>query len=126
MNRTLAKRVASAVFLFLLTEPLFASNLRWLNYSPVRFFTDQDWNLATEAGRKALNDSADGETVKWNNPQSGSHGSLTPISTSTLDGQRCRKLKIENSASNMQGSSIFDFCLKADGKWGAVGTNPAD
>ncbi len=125
MKKTLIYLVVSTLFLFALVEPIFASDLRWLNYSPVRFFTDQDWDLAKEAGRKALNKTEDGDAVKWANPKSSSHGSLTPLSTSSVGGKKCRMLKIENYANNLQGSSIYKFCQKGDGKWGAVNSPAA-
>lgn len=121
MNKTL-KTAGMAVFLCLgALQTAHAANLRWLNYSPVRFFTDQDWDIATAAGRQALNDTEDGVTVEWKNPASSHYGSLTPLSTATKDGMTCRQLKIVNHANNLDGSSVYEFCKKPDGTWGAVG-----
>lgn len=120
MNRRTVRALATAMLIGLVAQPLLASNLRWLNYSPVRFFTDQDWEIATAAGRKALNETKDGETVSWENPKSGHFGSLTPLGTATRNGATCRQLRIVNNAKGMMGSSIYEFCQKPDGKWGAV------
>jgi surface antigen len=109
--------------LLLMSQSVFASGLRWLNYSAVRYFTDQDWNMLTESGRKALNDSKDGQSVSWKNATSGNHGSLTPLSTSKQRGTTCRKLKISNHARGMSGSSTYTFCKNAAGKWDAIKGN---
>lgn len=124
MNRRTVRTLATAMMLGLVAQPLLASNLRWLNYSPVRFFTDHDWAIATAAGRQALNETKDGETVSWENPKSGNFGSLTPLGTATKNGETCRQLRIVNNAKGMMGSSVYEFCQKQDGKWGAVEGGP--
>jgi surface antigen len=104
----------------LITQPLYAENLRWLNYSPVKFFTDKDWELAKSAARQALNEAKDGEKVPWSNPETKTHGALTPTSSTTKNGAKCRTLKIENHANNLSGSALYLFCQQNDGKWKAV------
>ena len=58
MNRTCRAGLAAAGLCFVLVGSSVATDLRWLNYSPVRFFTDQDWDLAVAAGRRALGKAA--------------------------------------------------------------------
>lgn len=122
-------RTLAAVFVtvlgFSLVQASFASgNLRWLEYSPVRFFTDKDWELAKDAAREALNNREDGQVVEWNNPDSNNHGSLTPNATRTKDGRTCRDLVIKNYANNLEGGATYEFCQKPDGKWGTTQTMP--
>jgi surface antigen len=106
-----------------LVAPAVATDLRWLNHSPVRFFSAADWDLAREAARRALNKAQDGETVAWTNPDSSHHGSVTPLSTTARDGATCRELKIANHAKRLHGSSVYLFCRQPDGRWAAVQGN---
>jgi len=92
--------------------------LRWLNNSPVRHFTDADWQMAKAAMRDALESSADGDTVSWENPETGTHGSVTPQTTETRNGMTCRQAKISNHARHLDGGGTFLFCRRADGSWG--------
>ena len=100
------------------SQSLMAFQLRWLNFSPVSYFTDKDWEIAKETARNALDNTADGETVSWDNPDSKNRGSMTPVSTSNVDGKSCRAMKIENHSRNgMSGSGVYDFCKDAENKW---------
>ncbi len=101
-----------------------SSELRWLNDSPVRFFTDKDWALSNAARDQALERSADGETVEWSNEESGSHGSVTPLSRVERNGKTCREAQIINHAKGRDGTSRFEFCRGSDGRWGVGGPPP--
>lgn len=121
MNKATVRGLSVALLLGLAAQPLLGSNLRWLNDSAVRFFTERDWEIVTEAGRKALNEGKDGETVSWENPETGHSGSLTPLKTVTTNGATCRQLKVVNSARGTMADSIYEFCQEPDGRWGTVG-----
>jgi surface antigen len=108
----------------LLLQPIHAADLRWLQYSPSRFFTEKDWELAKSAARQALNEAKDRETVTWANPDTKSHGSLTPTSTNHKNGTKCRSLKIENHAKNISSGAVYRFCQQKDGKWKADSVVP--
>lgn len=94
-----------------------AVNLRWLDYSPVRFFNDRDWELARGAADDALDNGKDGATVSWENPETGHRGSLTPLDTRQRNGRTCRNLVIENHARGLSGRSEFLFCQQPGGDW---------
>jgi surface antigen len=105
----------------LVTEASLASaNLRWLDYSPVRHFTDKDWELARAAAHDALENAADGTAVEWENPESGAHGSMTPLTTNDRNGRTCRDLKIRNHAAKLDGGGTYEFCRQDDGTWAAA------
>ena len=124
MKKIAANTLLVAAMGWCLIQPAVANELRWLNYSPVRYFTDQDWEMAKSAARQALNDAKDGETVEWKNPKSQNYGSLTPLSSTNKKGTTCRELKIVNHANHLDGSSVYEFCQKPDGKWGATKGDP--
>jgi len=106
-----------AVLLGLFLQSAGAYNLGFLNNSPVRYFTDQDWELSTAAIRKALNETKDGDTVSWENPKTKYSGTVTPTQTETRDAVTCRRLQIVNNAKGRTGSSRYRFCQKPDGTW---------
>jgi surface antigen len=119
-RRVSALAVAALGGLIFAEAALASANLRWLNYSPVRYFTDQDWALARSAAKNALDSAKDGETVEWNNPDSGAHGSLTPVSSTQRNGKTCRDLEIRNHANRLDGGGTFEFCEQGDGSWAAT------
>jgi surface antigen len=120
MNKIAIRVVFSAIMCGLFIQPAFALDLLWLNQSPSRFFTDDDWDLAQEAATKALDTAKDGETVSWKSPTSDTNGSFTPLSTTTRDGATCRRVKTANHARNLDGGSVMNFCQQPDGEWRLV------
>jgi surface antigen len=100
-----------------------ALDMRWLADSPVRYFSDQDWEKAEAATRKALDDAADGETVEWEG-DSGNRGSITPTSTTQKGGTTCRNAKIVNQAKGMTGGGEFEYCRNPDGTWAVNQKSP--
>lgn len=100
-----------------LFQPAAAFPMQWLDQSPARYFTDEDWNIAEKAADKALDTAKDGETVSWENPASGAYGTYTPVSTSTEQDMTCREVKVVNHAHKLDASSWLKFCQKPDGKW---------
>ena len=125
MNINNSIPVFVSALLYLITQSAAASNLRWLDNAPVRYFTDKDWELLNTARNRALSEAKDGETVSWENPESKSSGSLTPLSTYSSGGLKCRSLEISNKAIGSTGNTIFEFCQNSGGKWGAIPGNPA-
>lgn len=74
-------RILLAVLLLALVSSAQAAlNLKWLEFSPAKHFTQADWDLLRGAARSALNDKANGESVEWRNQETGHYGTLTPIS----------------------------------------------
>ncbi len=98
-----------------------ALNLKWLEFSPVKYFTEEDWQLLRQAARTALEDKEDGESVKWRNEESGHYGSMTPISHLQVDGRLCRDLVIRNFAGGVNGGGTYRICRMEDGDWKILG-----
>ena len=63
-----------------------------------RQFTDRDWEMMQETTRTALDNAPDGETVSWSNSDSGASGTIRPLETYDMDGMRCRRTELSNSA----------------------------
>jgi len=103
------------------STPAFAMSWTFLDNSAVQKFNDEDWKLFSEAGKRALEETPDGQTVAWENPATSSKGQITPMSTTEKDGLRCRKVNIANSAGGFSGESVFTFCKDPDsGAWKAI------
>jgi surface antigen len=113
----MSTKVLIAGLLLLISLPAVALNWRFLQYSPVTQFTDQDWDLLRQAGEKALERGADGEIARWSNPATGASGSIQPLDTTDREGATCRLTVVSNSAGDASGSSRFTFCRQDDGAW---------
>jgi surface antigen len=92
-------RVLAAGAFLLFSSTVSAVNWGFLQYSPTSHFTEQDWDLLREAGRKALMTGADGDIEGWTNPDTGAYGTIQPVSTEEREGSR------------------FTFCKQKDGTW---------
>ncbi len=98
-----------------------ALNLKWLEFSPVKYFDAKDWELLRASANTALNEKADGESIRWRNEGSGHYGSLTPISRLQVEGRECRDLVIRNFAGGMSGGGTYRLCRMEDGDWKLLG-----
>ena len=97
-----------------------AVNLRWLEDSAVRSFSDEDWRLARGAADEALQNRSDGEAVEWHNPKTGNSGRAVSLRSLERAGNPCRELAVENRAKGMAGRSVFLFCRQPSGEWKIV------
>jgi surface antigen len=95
----------------------FASNLKWLEYSPTSHFTEQDWDMAKSTAKNLMDSGKTGETASWNNAETGNGGSFTITGTTNRDNSPCVTLEIANHAKGMSGKGSYDFCKQPDGSW---------
>ncbi|QYZ64875.1 MAG: hypothetical protein OI74_11965 [Gammaproteobacteria bacterium (ex Lamellibrachia satsuma)] len=109
--------ITLCILLGSICQPAQALELRWLQYSPVRYFTDKDWDMMKETARELFNSGKDGDSAAWENPESGNQGSLKALSTMEKGGTTCREAEITNQAGKRSGTSRFTFCRQADGTW---------
>ena len=106
-----------AVFLVCLGAPLHASNLLFAKDMPIAKMTEADIEIMSAAVDETLSDVADGAERRWENPETGAGGTLTPLSTAEKSGQLCRRLEIANHAKGTSARSVEEFCRQADGLW---------
>ncbi|MCU7922910.1 MAG: hypothetical protein KZQ88_09445 [Candidatus Thiodiazotropha sp. (ex Dulcina madagascariensis)] len=99
-----------------------ALGLRLLEFSPVKYFTAEDWASAKATAAKALKQGKDGEKFAWKNPATGHKGAYTVLNTLQLEGQDCRDLRIKHFAGGVNGGGTYRFCQTADGKWQTQGS----
>jgi surface antigen len=100
--------------------PSFAQNwVALLKNTPAEHFSEEDLRLFLEAARKALNDTPAGETVRWENPPTGSRGELTVVRSFSWNDQPCREVRISNEAAGRKSSNVSHLCRVGD-RWRAV------
>ena len=116
MRKSVIYMMAAVIAAFA-SVPVSGQGYRWLDTSPIKFFSDEDWELMRSTARKTLDDARDGTTANWSNPETDASGSITVISTYEEDGRRCRKTKFYNSVRGLTGSGIFRLCRIEDGTW---------
>lgn len=87
-----------------------------LKNTPAEQFNEEDLKLFLDASRKALSDTPAGESVKWQNPQSGSGGELKVLKQFTWHDNPCRQLRVSSETVDRKGNSTLNLCQVA-GKW---------
>jgi surface antigen len=88
-----------------------------LKNTPAEQFEEEDLRLFLDAGRTALNETPDGQTVSWENPETKAAGSITIIKTRIRDELTCKQVKLHNSAKGRVGNQVLDLCKDTNGKW---------
>ncbi len=62
-----------------------------------------------------------GETISWNNPQSGNYGTVTPTRDGqSSDGSYCREYQQTIYVGGRQETAVGTACKQADGTWRIV------
>jgi surface antigen len=97
--------------------PALAQNwIGLLKNTPAERFNDEDIKLFLDASKKALSDTPAGESVKWQNPVSGSRGELKVIKTFSWQNHPCRQIRVSSEAGDRKGSNVLSLC-QVEGKW---------
>lgn len=109
---------ALALVLFVMSTPAMSANWHYLkDNGPVTSLSEKDFDIFQQAARNSLNNKDDGATVSWKNPETGSHGTFTPLSTYKEDGTTCRSIKMISHAKGRIGKGFFNFCRQRDNTW---------
>ena len=95
----------------------YASNMRFLEFSPSAFFTEKDWDLLRGAARNLLDNHKDGESISWKNDDNGHNGKLTLINTFADFGTTCRRMKVFSDAIQVSATRVVNMCKNKEGQW---------
>ncbi|MEW8001140.1 MAG: RT0821/Lpp0805 family surface protein [Candidatus Thiodiazotropha sp.] len=109
--------VVSGFILSIAVSLVHSFDLHFLKHSPARHFTKQDWEIAKTATRDILDNHSQGESVTWDNPDSGNSGALKITKAGTSSGRLCKRLQITNRAKGQEHTSSYVFCRQPDGTW---------
>jgi surface antigen len=86
-----------------------------LKNTPAEQFDEEDLRIFLDAGRKALNDTPDNQSVTWENPPTKARGEITVLRSFESKGLPC-KVRVRNEAGGRKGDNKLSLC-RAEGKW---------
>ncbi len=78
---------------------------------------DRDKKMAADSAHRALESAPSGQTVAWNNPDSGHSGTVTPVRTYQSGGTYCREYQQSVTIDGKQERSYGTACRQPDGSW---------
>ena len=81
------------------------------------YLDDRDKKMAAESANRALESVPSGQTVSWNNPDSGHSGSVTPVRTYQSGGSYCREYQQTVTIDGKPERSYGTACRQPDGSW---------
>src|SRR5262245_58798883 len=81
------------------------------------YLDDRDKKMAAESAHRALESTPSGQTVAWNNPDSGHSGSVTPVRTYQSGGAYCREYQQTVTIDGKPERSYGTACRQPDGSW---------
>lgn len=82
---------------------------------------EYDRALLEKSSRQALEFAPSGNSVEWNNPDSGNYGSITPTNTfKTSQGQYCREYTQKVVIGGEQKKAYGKACRRPGGSWEIV------
>ena len=115
-------RAALAVLLVMGTcsvpAVLAQTNLGDLRDAPSGKFTPQDFDLLWAAVDEVSRGKTIGAVKKWENAATGNGGVIKLLDVfASTDGRDCRRLRIDNHAKSLKGSTKQIVCADPDGKW---------
>jgi len=115
----------SSVAALLLTTPVLAVNTQFLLRDPIRYFTDEDWQIESDAAVKAAENNADGTSLAWENPTTGQSGTITPLRAyENNEGEQCRTIHFTNSYKEFTSAMTIEGCKNSSGEWYMSGATP--
>lgn len=79
--------------------------------------TDGDMDRASQALETAMESTAPGEAVTWQNPETGNSGTITPGNAFSANGQPCRDYAEVVTIDDAQDRTSSYACRNDDGVW---------
>ena len=100
------------------TTVLAQANLGDLRDAPSGKFTPQDFEMLWATVDEVSRTRKPGTVKTWQNDATGSGGTIKLLNVFTsTDGQDCRRLRVDNHARSLKGSTKQIVCADAQGKW---------
>jgi len=87
-----------------------------LKNTPAERFDEEDLRIFMDAGRKALNETPDNQSVTWENPKTKARGEITILRSFESKGLPCKEVRVRNEAQGRKGDNKLNLCKKDD-KW---------
>jgi len=110
-------RLMLAILLAAASFPAAAQNwVGLLKNTPAERFDEEDLRIFMDTGRKALNETPDGQSVTWENPKTKARGEITVVKSFESKGRPCKEVRLHNEAGGRKGNSQLSLC-KVEDKW---------
>jgi surface antigen len=81
------------------------------------YLDDRDKKMAADSANRALETAPSGQSVAWNNPDSGHSGTVTPVRTYQSGGTYCREYQQTVTIDGKPQQSHGTACRQPDGSW---------
>jgi surface antigen len=81
------------------------------------YLDDRDKKMAADSASRALETAPSGQSVAWNNPDSGHSGTVTPVRTYQSGGTYCREYQQTVTIGGRPQQSYGTACRQPDGSW---------
>jgi surface antigen len=81
------------------------------------YLDDRDKKMAADSAHRALETAPSGQSVAWNNPDSGHSGTVTPVRTYQSGGTYCREYQQTVTIDGKPQQSYGTACRQPDGSW---------
>ena len=94
-----------------------AQNIEFLHRGPIAYMNDIDKEILSKTLQTALDETADGESLRWSNPDSGSEGTIEVLDTHEDYGTTCRTVRTHSKASGREGGGVYRLCRADDDSW---------
>lgn len=101
----------------LLASPATAQNIGFLGKGPIAYLDDDEKAMLSAALSHALENSDDGESVVWDNPESGHNGRIEIVDTHEDYDTTCRTIRTHTSAGGREGGGVYRLCRADDNTW---------
>ena len=110
---------ALTILATLVASPQLASaqNIEFLHRGPIAYMNDIDKEILSKTLQTALDETADGESLRWSNPDSGSEGTIEVLDTHEDYGTTCRTVRSHSKASGREGGGVYRLCRADDDSW---------
>lgn len=120
------KNLVVILSLMALTATASALGLRLEEFTPIKYFTKEDWSQAKQVAKTALEQGKLDETFNWHNESSGHSGSYTVLRRVEIDGRSCGDLLIKHKAGPANARGDYRFCQMLNGEWKTMGKAPSN
>jgi len=98
-----------------------ATNLNFLNNTPITYMRAADRSALNATAQKALETGKDGEPIRWSNAGTGNpvaiDGTVTPHETTKEGDRTCRRATLVANAKGQTQSWTPTVCKTGDGPW---------
>ena len=116
MPRPFLARAPLVALAALAATPALAINDMFAKDAPITRMTEDDFRIAGEVMRKALDEGQDGQSFPWQNPSTSASGTVTALATFEKQGMKCRGAAFTITTRGETSRSQWNLC-RTPGGW---------